>query len=111
MEIESVKNQTIREVDSEMRCTNSKEVANEIDKRFTRRTICRNVTEIIKINYWKRSRVGRNQSTCNSKDGTLMALDGKVMTDDNSNFRHDELQQYQETALKEQRRVDFHLSN
>ena len=37
------------------------------------------------------------------KDGTLMALDGKVMTDDNSNFRHEELQQYQEkSALEEQ---------
>jgi len=32
-----------------------------------------------------------------------MALDGKVMTDDNSNFRHDELQKYQEkSALEEQ---------
>ena len=37
------------------------------------------------------------------KDGTLIALDGKVMTDDSSNFRHDELQKYQEKSeLEEQ---------
>ena len=37
------------------------------------------------------------------KDGTLMALDGKVMTDDNSNFRHNELQKYLERSDLEER--------
>ena len=37
------------------------------------------------------------------QDGTIMALDGKFVTDDNSNFRHPELQKYQEkTAIEEQ---------
>ena len=30
------------------------------------------------------------------KDGSMIALDGKLMTDDNSNFRHKELAKYQE---------------
>ncbi len=36
-------------------------------------------------------------------DGSLMALDGKVITDDNSNFRHEELQKYQEKSEIEER--------
>jgi len=30
------------------------------------------------------------------KDGSMMALDGKIMTDDYSNFRHKELAKYHE---------------
>ena len=33
----------------------------------------------------------------------MMALDGKVMTDDNSNFRHKELAKYQEKTELEKR--------
>ncbi len=36
-------------------------------------------------------------------DDSLMALDGKVITDDNSNFRHEELQKYQEKSEIEAR--------
>ncbi len=36
-------------------------------------------------------------------DGSLLALDGKVVTDDNSNFRHGELQKYQERTEIEER--------
>lgn len=36
-------------------------------------------------------------------DGTVVALDGKFVTDDNSNFRHPELQKYQEKSDIEQR--------
>lgn len=36
-------------------------------------------------------------------DDSLMALDGKVITDDNSNFRHEELQKYQERSEIEER--------
>ncbi|KAG2479128.1 MAG: Succinate--CoA ligase [ADP-forming] subunit beta [Nitrosopumilales archaeon] len=36
-------------------------------------------------------------------DDSLMALDGKVITDDNSNFRHEELQKYQEKSEIEER--------
>jgi len=32
------------------------------------------------------------------QDDTIMALDGKLVTDDNSNFRHEELQKYQEQS-------------
>ena len=36
------------------------------------------------------------------KDGSMIALDGKMMTDDNSNFRHEELLKYREqTELEE----------
>ena len=37
------------------------------------------------------------------KDGSMMALDGKVMTDDYSNFRHKELAKYQEKTELEKR--------
>ena len=37
------------------------------------------------------------------KDGSLIALDGKVITDDNSNFRHEELAKYQERSELEER--------
>jgi len=36
------------------------------------------------------------------QDDTIIALDGKLVTDDNSNFRHDELQKYQEISEIEQ---------
>ena len=37
------------------------------------------------------------------KDGSMMALDGKIMTDDNSNFRHKELAKYQEKTELEKK--------
>jgi succinyl-CoA synthetase beta subunit len=37
------------------------------------------------------------------QDGSIMALDGKFVTDDNSNFRHDELQKYQEKSEIEEK--------
>ena len=37
------------------------------------------------------------------QDDTVMALDGKFVTDDNANFRHDELLKYQEkTEIEKQ---------
>ena len=36
-------------------------------------------------------------------DGSLLALDGKVMTDDNSNFRHPEMAKYREISELEER--------
>ena len=36
-------------------------------------------------------------------DGSLMALDGKFVTDDNSNFRHPEMDKYQEKSEIEER--------
>jgi succinyl-CoA synthetase beta subunit len=37
------------------------------------------------------------------KDGSMMALDGKIMTDDNSNFRHEELAKYHEQTELEKK--------
>ena len=37
------------------------------------------------------------------QDGTLVALDGKVITDDNSNFRHPEMSKYREESEIEER--------
>ena len=37
------------------------------------------------------------------KDGSMMALDGKIMTDDNSNFRHKELAEYHEQTELEKK--------
>ena len=38
-----------------------------------------------------------------TQDDSLIALDGKFVTDDNSNFRHDELQKYQEKSQAEEK--------
>jgi len=37
------------------------------------------------------------------QDGSLMALDGKFVTDDNSNFRHPEMEKYQEKSEIEEK--------
>ena len=105
VEIESVKNQTIREVglgdvDSQI----AKEVANEIGlKDSQEEQFVEMLQKLSKLTIEKEAELAEINPLAILKDGTLMALDGKVMTDDNSNFRHDELQKYQEKSdLEEQ---------
>ena len=105
VEIESVKNQTIREVglgnvDTEI----AKEVANEIGLKYSQEEqFVEMLQKLSKLTIEKEAELAEINPLAILKDGTLMALDGKVMTDDNSNFRHDELQKYQEKSeLEEQ---------
>ena len=105
VEIESVKSQIIREVGlGDVSDDVARDVAKEMEleediadqfvdvlKKLSRLTVEKEA-ELVEIN-----------PLAIMQDGTIMALDGKLVTDDNSNFRHDELQKYQEkTAIEEQ---------
>ncbi len=105
VEIESVKNQTIREVGlGDVDTQTAKEVANEIGlKDSQEEQFVEMLQKLSKLTIEKEAELAEINPLAILKDGTLMALDGKVMTDDNSNFRHEELQKYQEKSeLEEQ---------
>ena len=105
VEIESVKSQTIREVGlGDVDAQTAKEVANEIGlKDSQEEQFVEMLQKLSKLTIEKEAELAEINPLAILKDGTLIALDGKVMTDDNSNFRHDELQQYQEKSeLEEQ---------
>jgi succinyl-CoA synthetase beta subunit len=105
VEIESVKNQTIREVGlGDVDIQTAKEVANEIGLKDSQEgQFIEMLQRLSKLTIEKEAELAEINPLAILKDGTLIALDGKVMTDDNSNFRHDELQQYQEKSeLEEQ---------
>ncbi|MBT4057637.1 MAG: succinyl-CoA synthetase subunit beta, partial [Thaumarchaeota archaeon] len=105
VEIESVKSQTIREVGlGDVDAQTAKEVANEIGlKDSQEEQFVEMLQKLSKLTIEKEAELAEINPLAILKDGTLIALDGKVMTDDNSNFRHEELQQYQEKSeLEEQ---------
>tara|TARA_B100001079_G_C16405809_1_gene513582 strand:+ start:2262 stop:3374 length:1113 start_codon:yes stop_codon:yes gene_type:complete len=105
VEIESVKNQTIREVGlGDVDDKIAKEVANEIGLKDNQESeFVDMLKRLSKLTIEKEAELAEINPLAILKDGTLMALDGKIMTDDNSNFRHDELLKYQEKSeLEEQ---------
>ena len=105
VEIESVKNQTIRDVGlGEVDDETAKEVANEIGLNDSQESeFIDMLKRLSKLTVEKEAELAEINPLAILKDGTLMALDGKVMTDDNSNFRHKELLKYQEKSeLEEQ---------
>jgi succinyl-CoA synthetase beta subunit len=105
VEIESIKTQIIKEVgmgdvSDEIACDVAKEMGLEgktadgfIDtlKKLSKLTIEKEA-ELVEIN-----------PLAIMQDDSIIALDGKFVTDDNSNFRHDELQKYQEKSEIEER--------
>jgi succinyl-CoA synthetase beta subunit len=105
VEIESIKTQIIKEigmgdVSDEIACDVAKEIGLEgktadgfIDtlKKLSKLTIEKEA-ELVEIN-----------PLAIMQDDSIIALDGKFVTDDNSNFRHDELQKYQEKSEIEER--------
>ena len=100
VEIESVKSQTIRDVGlANVDDQTAIDVANEIglnDKQETE--FVDMLQRLAKLTIDKEAELAEINPLAILKDGTLMALDGKVMTDDNSNFRHEELLKYQEKS-------------
>ena len=100
VEIESVKSQTIRDVGlANVDDQTAIDVANEIglnDKQETE--FVDMLQRLSKLTIDKEAELAEINPLAILKDGTLMALDGKVMTDDNSNFRHEELLKYQEKS-------------
>ena len=105
VEIESVKTQTIKEIGlGDVDDKTAKEVANEIGLNDNQESeFIDMLKRLSKLTVEKEAELAEINPLAILKDGTLMALDGKIMTDDNSNFRHQELLKYQEKSeLEEQ---------
>lgn len=105
VEIESVKNQVIREVGlGDVEPSVAEEVAKKIGLEG------RSVSDFVdmlqklsKLTIEKETELTEINPVALLKDGSLLALDGKVITDDNSNFRHPEMEKYQEKTELEER--------
>ena len=105
VEIESVKNQIIKEVGlGEVSDELAREVANEMGLQGkTVDGFIDTLKKLSKLTIEKEAELAEINPLAIMQDDTIMALDGKFVTDDNSNFRHPELQKYQEkTEIEEQ---------
>ena len=104
VEIESVKNQVIREVGLG---DVSKKIAEEIAVKIglDEKSVTYFVDilqKLSKLTVEKEAELVEINPLVILKDGSMLALDGKMMTDDSSNFRHEELLKYREqTELEE----------
>lgn len=105
VEIESVKNQVIREVGLGNVDT---KVAEEVAKQIGLEgnsipDFVDMLQRLSKLTIEKEAELAEINPVALLKDGSLIALDGKVTTDDNSNFRHPEMEKYQEKTELEER--------
>ena len=105
VEIESVKNQTMREIDldgaSDETCI---DVATKIGlEGGIAGGFAETLSSLSRLAMEKETELAEINPLAVLKDGSLVALDGKVITDDNSNFRHPELQKYRESSDLEDR--------
>ena len=105
VEIESVKNQIIREVGlGNVDQSVAKEVAKEMGlEGKTADDFVEILQKLSKLTIEKEAELAEINPLAMLEDDSLVALDGKVITDDNSNFRHEELQKYQEMTEMEER--------
>jgi succinyl-CoA synthetase beta subunit len=105
VEIESVKNQVIREVGlGDVDAKTAEEVAKQIGLQGnTIADFVDMLQRLAKITVEKETELTEINPVALLKDGSLLALDGKVVTDDNSNFRHPEMEKYQEKTELEER--------
>lgn len=105
VEIESVKNQIIREVGlGDVDEKTAREVAKEMGlEGRTADDLVDILKKLSKLTIEKEAELAEINPLAQLGDGSLVALDGKVVTDDNANFRHPELQQYQEMTEIEKR--------
>jgi len=105
VEIESVKNQIIKEIGmGEVSDSLAREVAKEM--KLEGKTIDDFVDTLKKLSNLtieKEAELVEINPLAIMQDGSLMALDGKFVTDDNSNFRHPEMDKYQEKSEIEER--------
>jgi len=105
VEIESVKNQIIREVGLG---NVSEQIAREVAKEMKLEgNLADEFVDILqklaKLTVEKEAELAEINPLAIMQNDSLMALDGKFVTDDNSNFRHDEMQKYQEKTEIEER--------
>lgn len=105
VEIESVKNQVIREVGlGDVDAKTAEEVAKQIGLQGnTIADFVDMLQRLAKVTVEKETELTEINPVALLKDGSLLALDGKVVTDDNSNFRHPEMEKYQEKTELEER--------
>ncbi len=105
VEIESVKNQVIREVGlGDVDSQTAEEIAKQIGLQGkTIPDFVDMLQRLAKITVEKEAELAEINPVALLKDGSLLALDGKVVTDDNSNFRHPEMEKYQEKTELEER--------
>lgn len=105
VEIESVKNQVIREVGMG---NVADDAATEVAKKIGLDGKSINdfvdiLKKLSKLTIEKETELAEINPLAVLADGSLMALDGKIVTDDNSSFRHEELQQYRERSEIEEK--------
>lgn len=105
VEIESVKNQVIREVGmGEVDQKTAREIASEMGMEGkTADEFVDILQKLSRLTTQKEAELAEINPLAMMQDGSLLALDGKMVTDDNANFRHDELQKYQEKTQLEER--------
>ena len=105
VEIESVKNQIIKEVGlGEVSDEVAKQVATEMKlEGKTAEGFIDTLKKLAKLTIEKEAELAEINPLAIMQDNTIIALDGKFVTDDNSNFRHEELQKYQEKSEIEER--------
>ena len=105
VEIESVKNQVIREVGlGDVDKNTAEEVAKLIGLKDNSISEFVNlVQKLSKLVVEKEAELAEINPVAILNDGTLLALDGKVIIDDNAMFRHDELRKFQEISELEER--------
>ena len=104
VEIESVKNQVVQEVGlGDVSKKNAEKVAKDIGLGEKSIPYFVDVLQrLSKLTVEKEAELVEINPLVILKDGSMIALDGKMMTDDNSNFRHEELLKYREqTELEE----------
>lgn len=107
VEIESVKNQTIKEIGmGEI----SDELAHNVAQQIGLKDNAANgfadiLVKLSKLTIEKEAELAEINPLAIIQDGndTVIALDGKFVTDDNANFRHPELAKYQEKSEIEER--------
>lgn len=105
VEIESVKNQVIREVGmGNVENQVCEEVAKEIGLGGNSITeFVDFVQKLSKLTIEKEAELAEINPVAVLNDGSLLALDGKIIIDDNSMFRHDELKKFHEVSELEQK--------
>lgn len=100
VEIESVKNQIIKEVGLG---DVDKEIAQEVAKELgldgkSAEDFVDILTRLSKLTIEKEAELAEINPLATLQDDSLLALDGKIITDDNATFRHPELEKYRERS-------------
>ena len=105
VEIESVKNQVIREVGlGDVAKSTAEEVAKAIGlKDNSVEEFVSLVQKLSKLTIEKEAELTEINPVAVLNDGSLLALDGKIIIDDNAMFRHEELRKFQQVSELEER--------